>query len=93
MTGFIPATVYTDVVLPGLLAFAFVYVRIMRVSQYGYWQKRAVELGAVAMTLFAIAGLLSNVLISMLAIGVTVLVIVALVIGYLRPEPDHSARD
>lgn len=93
MTGFIPTTVYTDVVLPGFLAFAFVYVRITRVSQYDYWQKRAVELGAIAMTLFAIAGLLSSIFISMVAIGVTVLVIIALIIGYLRLESDSSVRD
>ncbi|MFH5801587.1 hypothetical protein [Haladaptatus sp. CMAA 1911] len=93
MTGFIPVTVYTDVLLPGFLAFAFVYARITRESRYDYWQKRAVELGAVAMTLFAIAGLLSSILISMIAIGVTVLVIIALIVGYLRPESDNSVPD
>lgn len=86
VTNLLTATGYTDVVLPGLLAGAFVYVRLARASQYGYWHKRSLELGAIAMAMFVIAAVLSNLLISMIAIGVTVLLIGTLILGYARRE-------
>ncbi|WP_458191167.1 hypothetical protein [Haladaptatus sp. NG-WS-4] len=89
VTDLITAGLYTDVVLPGLLASAFVYVRLTRASRYNYWQRRAVELGAVAMTLFVVSTVLLSPLISMVAIGVTVLLIGALVLGYTRREPNR----
>ncbi len=86
MTDLITDAMYTDVVLPGLLAGAFAYVRLTRAEQYNYWQKRSVELGAVAMTLFVIAAVLSSSLIAMVAIGVTVLLVGAVVLGYVHRD-------
>ncbi len=81
---------YSDVVLPAVLAGAFVYVRFTRASQYTYWHKRAVELGAVAMTLFVVSAVLSSLIISMVAICVTVVLIGAVVLGYVRQGQSRS---
>ncbi|WP_458189453.1 hypothetical protein [Haladaptatus sp. NG-WS-4] len=83
-------TTYTDVVLPALLGGAFVYARFARGSQYGYWQKRTIEVGAVAMCLFVIGAVVSSSLISMVAIGATVLLICTGVLGYVRREQKRS---
>lgn len=90
VTDFITSSIYTEVVLPGLLAGAFVYVRLTRASQYSYWQKRAVEFGAVAMTLFVVSTILSSLLLSIVAICVTVLLIGAIVLSYASREQHRS---
>ncbi len=78
------SALYTDVVLPGLLALAFVYVRVAKGDRYDGWQRRGLELGALAMVLFAVAGLTANLLILVIAASLMVVMAIVFVLAHIR---------
>ncbi len=80
------SALYTDVVLPGLLELTFIDVRVARGDRYDGWQRRGLELGALAMVLFAVAGLTANFLILVVAAGIMVTMAIVFVLAYVRRE-------
>ncbi|WP_227380791.1 hypothetical protein [Haladaptatus halobius] len=84
MSALLISALYTDVVLPGLLALAFVYVRVAKGDRYDGWQRRGLELGALAMVLFAVAGLTANLLILVIAASLMVVMAIVFVLAHIR---------
>ncbi len=80
------SALYTDVMLPGLLELTFIYVRVSKGDRYDGWQRRGLELGALAMVLFALADLTANLLILVIAASITVAMAIVFVLAYTRHE-------